>query len=771
MTDGNFDAGSEFLQSFVAESQELLDQVEPCLIELQQSCEATGSVDKETLNSVFRLFHSMKGNASFLCLENTKNVTHEAEALLNLFREGKIELDSSHTDLLCRTCDLIRNFLLNIEAHGNDKGFESETRAIVEELHKACILDSSRSKTPSSNPLPEPSSKDRVSDSACSPSAIPPTSDRKLQFSITSEMTTHFVQESDELLQGIEQALLDIEKNPNKAELLATAFRHIHSFKGNCGFLGFSDLERLSHQMETVLDYMKTSRITATESNIEILLDIVDVLRNGVAKVAEGKSGDIQDCDLMLNLLDEMIPIHLKDAGPPRLGEILIAHGDATPEAVQSALNLQKKHLGKNLEEQGTGNHEAINSAIAEHIKQETIKITRRDIRVNLDKLDLLNDLVGELVIAQSMVIHNPDLAGHEFNNFEKAAHHLERITSELRDVSMSVRMIPIAGIFRKMIRLVHDLSKKSGKRVNLEIVGEETEVDKTVIEQISDPLVHIIRNCVDHGIETVKERRDLGKNETGTITLEAKHDGGEVWITIRDDGRGLDRDRILAKAIEQGLVENEKTIHDEDIFKLIFEPGFSTADKVTDISGRGVGMDVVKKNIDKLKGRVDLQSKPGQGTTVILRIPLTLAIMDSMLVRVGTQRYTIPLLAIKELFRCNSHDITVIPGGQEVVRNHGVLFPVIRLHKVFSVDADHAQLDKGILITVDHQERAVCLFADEVLGQRQAVIKGLSEYHVKDARGVSGCTILGDGTVSLILDIKGIVEKAVRDNQVQIGK
>ena len=253
------------------------------------------------------------------------------------------------------------------------------------------------------------------------------------------------------------------------------------------------------------------------------------------------------------------------------------------------------------------------------------------------------------MVIAESMVTRNPDLEGYEFENFEKAASHLNKIVRDLQDVALSVRMIPIAGIFRKMIRLVHDLSARADKKIDLKLLGEETEIDKTVAEQLADPLVHLVRNAIDHGIEPPAQRLAAGKPETGEIVIEAKHEGGEVWILITDDGKGLNRDKILTKGIERGLVKGDGSeLTDNEIYNLIFEPGFSTADKVTDISGRGVGMDVVKKNIEKIKGRADVFSQQGKGARFILRIPLTLAIMEGMLVRVGQARYTIPILSIR---------------------------------------------------------------------------------------------------------------------------
>jgi two-component system chemotaxis sensor kinase CheA len=382
-------------------------------------------------------------------------------------------------------------------------------------------------------------------------------------------------------------------------------------------------------------------------------------------------------------------------------------------------------------------------------------------IRVDLAKLDTLMNLVGELVIAETMVTRNPDLKGHEFENLEKASHHLRRITTDLQDVAMSVRMVPLTGTFKKMVRLVHDTALKSGKRVDLRLKGEETEIDKTVIESIADPLVHIVRNAIDHGIEKPEVRRSMGKPPEGTVTIEARHESGEVWIIVSDDGQGLAREAILAKAIGKGLVEDDgSSLSDMDIYRLVFAPGFSTATEITELSGRGVGMDVVKQNIESINGRVDIRSTPGRGSSFIMRIPLTMAIIEGMLVRVGRSTYSVPLLSIREAFQPQAGQVTVTPDGIEVVRLREELIPVVRMHELYRLRGDCEELTDGIVIIVENDGTTAALFADEILGQQQTVVKGLSSY-VGKPHGVSGCTILGDGSISLILDVATILAHA----------
>ncbi|QTA81118.1 Putative chemotaxis protein, CheA-like [Desulfonema limicola] len=387
------------------------------------------------------------------------------------------------------------------------------------------------------------------------------------------------------------------------------------------------------------------------------------------------------------------------------------------------------------------------------------IKCSQHDIRIEIDKLDMLINLVGELVISESMVTNNKDLADLELENFEHASRNHRRIISELQDVAMSMRMIPLTQTFRKLTRLVHDLSSRLEKKCRLELSGEETELDKTVIEQITDPLIHIVRNCLDHGIECPEKRKRKSKPQTGTIKITARHQGGEVVICISDDGSGLDPEKILLTAREKNLIsKHEKYLKEQDIFHLIFIPGFSTSARITDVSGRGVGLDVVKRNIEKLKGKVDIHSKPGQGTFFLLRIPLTMAIIEGMLVKVGSMSYTLPLLSIRESFRPSPKQITITMEGQEIVRIRDELIPVLRLHNFYNIIPEKTELTKGILIHAAFGTKNICLFVDEIIGHHQTVIKSMPNY-VSSVRGVSGCTILSHGEVSLILDVGNIIE------------
>lgn len=382
-------------------------------------------------------------------------------------------------------------------------------------------------------------------------------------------------------------------------------------------------------------------------------------------------------------------------------------------------------------------------------------------ISVNVGKLDKLMNLVGEMVIAEAMVTQNPDLEGLTLNNFHKSARQLRKITGELQDTVMSIRMVPIGPTFLKMNRVVRDMSKKLNKEVHLDIIGEDTEVDKNIIEHIGDPLMHIVRNSVDHGIETVEERVSKGKPKAGTITLEARNAGSEVLIIIKDDGKGLNKEKILLKAKQNELLQKPpEDMTDKEIFNMISLPGFSTKEAVTEFSGRGVGMDVVAKNIETVGGSIHIDSTEGEGTTITLKIPLTLAIIDGMNIRVGNSRYTIPTIAIKESFRPKEEEAFKDPDGNEMIMIRGKCYPILRLHKLYNVQTNVNNFHEGIVIIIENENKSVCLFADELLGQQQVVVKALPNYikYIKKIRGLAGCTLLGDGNISLILDVDSLI-------------
>ncbi len=769
-----FDEQVQILKGFIEEGAEMLDDVEPLLVELEKNFDRTGVVDNELINTIFRLFHSLKGGAAFLELKVINRVTHKAETLLDLFRKGKAILESEHVDLIIRVCDFLRAALAAVDQSSSDRSMNAEADNIVADLEQ---LISSLTKDSAYNIVPEPFSTTIIPDSALETShpinspfvAEPiPTAASLPSLEISEEMIKAFRTEADDLLESAEQSLLILEKEPSAGEYVQQAFRAFHSFKGNAGFLGYADLERLSHCAENAMDAVRTNFIKGDSRFFDLLLKLIDFLRQGLSRLDSGKNPAIPATPGLLSLIDDAIAKNKLAASPtiavtPQSNsspvDDSVAIFQETTEKELERIDAERRQIAFDRRQEHR-RHEALEAAGRVTADQSARGSDKQSVRVDVAKLDILLDLVGELVIAEAMVAQNPDVKNLDvkLDRFERAVMQLDKITRELQNVVTSVRMIPLAGTFKRMIRLVRDLSQKAGKDVDLALVGEDTEVDKSVIELISDPLVHIIRNSIDHGVDTAFEREKLGKKPTAKLSLEAKYVGSEVWIMISDDGRGLNRDKILAKARERGLLEGDGAdLKDEAVWQFIFLPGFSTADKVTDVSGRGVGMDVVRRNIEAIRGKVEVRSQTGAGTMIILKIPLTLAIIDGMIARVGTTLFTIQTIEIRQSIRPTADQIVRTMDGRQIVNLRGTLMPVVDLAQRYNVRTSRQSLDQAILIVIESGGHPVCLAVDELLGQQQIVIKALSNY-VGDLTGISGCTILGGGEISLILDTASLI-------------
>jgi two-component system chemotaxis sensor kinase CheA len=467
--------------------------------------------------------------------------------------------------------------------------------------------------------------------------------------------------------------------------------------------------------------------------------------------------------------------------GLPRLGEILIEEQLATSEAVASALKKQKR-VGEILVEENLVTPEQVAEAlsrqkrigeilvedkavapeqVARALEKQALAPPRGDatsIRVQTEKVDKLINLVGEMVIAQSILTQVVSrFSLDQLPRLVDAVGELQRNSRELQERVMAVRMVPIKTVFSRVPRLVRDLADQFGKQVHLEISGEETELDKTVVERIGDPLTHLVRNALDHGIELPEARRARGKAEEGTLSLSAAHESGNIMIRISDNGAGLDRDRILRKAVQQGLVQEHERLTDEQVYQLIFSAGLSTAEKVTDVSGRGVGMDVVRKNIEGLGGSVGIQSRAGQGSTFTIKLPLTLAILDGLSVQVADQTYIIPLVNITESLRPKRAHLSWVAGRGEIVSVRGQVLPILRLHQLMGVTPRASDPAEGLLVIAENAEDRVAILVDDLLGQHQVVIKSL-EANYRKVPGTAGATIMGDGRVALILDVPGLV-------------
>lgn len=465
------------------------------------------------------------------------------------------------------------------------------------------------------------------------------------------------------------------------------------------------------------------------------------------------------DCELKIDFLSEEKEIQ-PESDYKKLGEILIERGDIKRKELDKALESQPK-IGQIIEESGVVSREKIQSALAEQNVINSIKEKKKStgvissLKVASNKLDMQINLVGELVTIQDRL---KQYAGNRQDpELTSLSEEIERLTAELRDNAMSTRMLPIGTLFNKFQRLVRDLSRELGKTIKMVTDGNETELDKTVIDQLNDPLVHIIRNSIDHGIESPDTRKQVGKEETGMIQLSAVHSGANVLIKITDDGKGLDLSRIYEKAVEKEIVSEEKTLTEKEITSLIFAPGFSTAQEVSNVSGRGVGMDVVKKKIESLRGTVDIESVKGQGTTLTIKLPLTLAIIDGLLVKIGKENFVLPLLSIEECIELTQQDLEN-SHGRNVVYNRSEIVPYINLRKTFAIAGDRPEIEQVIITDIDNQR--VGFVVDSVVGKHQTVIKSLGKLY-KDVKGISGATILGDGSIAMILDINQLMSSA----------
>lgn len=449
-----------------------------------------------------------------------------------------------------------------------------------------------------------------------------------------------------------------------------------------------------------------------------------------------------------------------------KMGEILVEQGIVTQASVDRALEKQKEPtktkvgqvLVKNKSVAAKDVVKAIRSQKAGAAPMQRVAV-KETVKVEADRLDRLLDLIGELVIAESMVTQSKEISQNISSDFSRQIRHLDKITRELQEMSTSLRMVPIRPVFQKMARLVRDLGRKSGKQVEFVSTGEDTELDKTVVDQIGDPLVHMVRNAVDHGIEaSAQDRVNAGKTAHGTVQLRAFHKGGSIYIEIEDDGKGLDKEAILKKAIERGVVKENDQLTDREVHNLIFEAGFSTAKKVTDVSGRGVGMDVVRKNIEKLRGQVEIRSEKGKGSVFTLRLPLTLAIIDGMVIIVGQERYIVPTLTVVRSVKPTREDVETVLGKGEMLKMQGELLPLFRLNRLFGVNKGDEKIEDCIVLVVEDDGKQIGLLVDELLGQQQIVIKSLGST-LKDIQGISGGAIMPDGRVGLIVDVGGLVK------------
>ncbi|MGD9157451.1 MAG: chemotaxis protein CheA [Desulfobacteraceae bacterium] len=581
------------------------------------------------------------------------------------------------------------------------------------------------------------------------------------------DILNDFIVEATDNLASIEVSIIDLEQDPTDADTINSIFRPFHTIKGVSGFMNLTGINRLSHSAENLLVKAREGEIRVDSQIIDIILETVDMLKRMIdecRKKLEGASSTIAFPDItpLKNRLDEINRLKEAVADKP-IGKLLVDKGAITQNELETGLEQQKetpeKRLGEILLKENITETKEIVSALRDQ-KKFGKKHIELQVKVDTQKLDNLVDLTGELVIIQAMLRQSQSiLAGKDQKLFQNI-NQLNQITSSLQRTAMSMRMVPIKNTFQKMIRLVRDLSKNSHKEVDLTMAGEDTEIDRNVVEELYEPMVHMIRNSVDHGIESPEQRSEAGKREKGVISLKAYQRGGNIIIEISDDGRGLSKEKIIKKALANNLITDASKMTDSDIHNLIFHPGFSTAETVTDISGRGVGMDVVKKAIEKLRGRVEIISREGHGSTFIISLPLTLAIIEGMLVRVGSERYIIPALSILESFRPEKEQYATVEGKGEMILLRGNLIKMIRLSRLFGINEDTVNPWESLVVAVESEGEKCCLLIDELLGKEEVVIKSLGE-GLKNTKGIAGGAIMGDGRVGLILDMAGILDVA----------
>ncbi|MCU4674424.1 chemotaxis protein CheA [Catenovulum sp. 2E275] len=683
---------SQFFEVFYEESFEGLDVMEAGLLELQP-----GECETETINTIFRAAHSIKGGSGTFGFTSVTEFTHVVETLLDQIRDGRRALTQTHIDLLLQSVDCLRDMLQALKA-GEEP--DSEQASLLK-LQFDTILAGSLNlpKNGATEPTNEPTEETETG-------------------SVTGWLI-NFIPGKDILKTGNEPLYL-IQELAALGELSVD--------------IDLSAVGNLT-EIEPEDCYFKWQFSLKSDCKREAITEIFEWIED--------------ECEIDITQLSLNRNLPQPDLLAESEQTELINHPADISDKLSPA---EVSTVSDNLTE---------TDKASTSVKPKVTKPTESgSIRVGIEKVDSLINMVGELVITQAMLTQ---LSEGEFDDAKLASlkaglAQLAHNTRDLQESVMRIRMLPISSVFSRFPRLVRDTSKKLNKQIELKLLGEHTELDKTLMEKISDPMVHLVRNAMDHGLEPADERIAAGKNETGKITLNAYHQGGNIVIEIIDDGRGLNTQKIRQKAIINGLINESDELTDEQLNMLIFEPGFSTADAVSDLSGRGVGMDVVRRNIQALNGTVELASTPGEGSIFTIRLPLTLAILDGQLARVGEHIYIIPLVNIIESLQINAQHISNLGGELDILRLREDYIPIVRLYDVFSHQPSTQNLTDGLLVVVENENEKVGIFVDELLSQQQVVIKSLEANYFK-VDGISGATILGDGTVSLILDIAGVVK------------
>jgi two-component system chemotaxis sensor kinase CheA len=623
-----------------------------------------------------------------------------------------------------------------------------------------------------------PSAQAVASEAPIEPAPVPlPASHRDyMPENADPDLLAEFITESTDLIQNAEEALLSLEHDPEDTEAVGKVFRAFHTVKGTAGFLELTLIAELGHHAETLLSRVRDGEVRYSGGYADLSLQALDTIKHLVGTVRDALAGEPllkpEGYDALLEILRNPeaagISEEPSDSCAPRIGDLLVAQGKLEREQVEKALSDHPdEKTGMALVKSQAASVADVSQALRaqKQLRCGSGPAVEPSVRVSTQRLDRLIDMVGELVIAYSMVSQDASVVNSQNHGLAKKVSHASKIVRELQDISMSMRMVPLKATFSKMARLARDVARKLGKNVNFQTEGEDTEIDRNLVDIINDPLVHMVRNAVDHGIETPDVRRSNGKCEQGNVNIAAYHSAGSVVVEIRDDGKGLDRDVLLAKARERGLIGDTGDFSDREVFNLIFEPGFSTAHVVTDVSGRGVGMDVVKKNIELLHGTVEIKSEKGAGSIFKMSLPLTLAIIDGMVIRVGRETYVIPTVSIIRSVKPDAGDIATVFQQGEMLRLQGQLIPLYRMSQIYGIDGAQEDLQKAIVVVVEDEDRRAGLIIDELVSRQQVVIKSLGEA-LKNIPGISGGAIMPDGRVGLIIDVGGLLRFATPDRR-----
>ncbi len=698
------------LDMYFFETNSLLEQLDEILLRT----ETAGKFDGEDIKEIFRIMHTIKGSSAMMGFENLSVLAHKAEDMFFVIRENPdvIKDVSFVYDLVFQVSDTYKAQIELIQNNVEGEYEETDTQELINKLIKARDILTGET----TGAAPEAAAAAPAAPAAGAAPAAAPAPAASAASSNGDKVSVRVFFEDGCQMENLRAFLL------------------INTIREECKELDFSpaDVETNPETSKEIVEHGFVINFVP-DGNKDTILKLIETALN------------VQSYEVLEN--NESAPAAQESAAalPPEPAEIKAEKPAAPAPASKSNSSVEKAQAAVNAAQPSGGAQ-----------KQSLIS-------VNLAKLDALNDIVGEIITTESMVISNPDLEGLELESFSKAARDLKKLTSELQDTVMSIRMVPLAGVFQKMNRIVRDMRKKLNKDVEFITEGEDTEVDKSIVDNLQDPLMHLVRNCMDHGIEEdPKIREKNGKPAKGTLKLTAQNASGEVIITVSDDGGGIDPEKIMNKAKRQGLLyKPESEYTEKEIQNMILLPGFSTNETVTEFSGRGVGMDVVKANVEKCNGTIIVDSKVNKGTNFIIKIPLTLAIIDGMEISVGDIIFTVPISTIKESFKVEPEQILRDTDGNEMIMLRGICYPILRMHEKFMIETEVTDLKEGILLLVQTDNKSMCIFADKLIGEQQVVVKPfpkyLSKYNIK-GEGLSGCTIMGDGSISLIVDTNTLI-------------